>query len=305
MDKTLLLLLALCSTGLLNAGESNSKMAGWTVSAATLNESQLGILESTLKDLNDIFPPKALAILHQRISIQVDGNEQRPKSGVIKTGYYDGVGAVHLVSSRDCGNKILLVHELSHASQKLAIGMDNVRVKQAYQEVVEKNLYPKTAYLTTNHKEYFAEMSVVYLFRLHYFPHDRETLSKHDPTSYKLMEDFWGKLDDKSKAASGNDQGNKSPQKAMQETVKEKAGSDQSSKPILVEIRIRRNGTWISHRISYKDDKTYITRTDGSEVELKKKGQVLTFVTLRRTPFSFDMAERKTSSDEPIELIYK
>ena len=186
----------------------STKMARWNVSAdAQVDRAQLDTLKSTLGELNAIFPSKRLPVI-QRVPIQVhgDGNSQKQKFGKRVTGFYQpspvvitngvakstGVGKVHILSSRDCGNKILLVHELSHAAMYLTIGDDNVRVKKAYQEIVKKQLYEKDCFLMTNHEEYFAEMSVVYLYGLHYFPHDRETLRKHDPTTFKLMEDFWG-----------------------------------------------------------------------------------------------------------------
>ena len=187
------------------------RMAGWSVSAdSRVEKEQLNTLEATLKEINSLVPPRMLPGL-QRVPIHVEGEDHSKKTGTFMTGVYEapgtlvvngvakpnGVGRIRIASSRDCGNKILLVHELSHAAQALTIGSDNMQVKKAYQEVVAKKLYPmppaKDSYLMTSHSEYFAEMSVVYLMKLHYFPHDRETLKKHDPISYKLMEKFWGK----------------------------------------------------------------------------------------------------------------
>ena len=208
MKLTTVILISLWLVNVADADEyKHMRMADWKVlvaERASNDKAALGKLESTLKELNGIFPPRFLPVLH-RVPIQLEGQKQ--EHGTRVTGYYQpspmviangvarptGPGKVHLMSDSDCGNKILLVHELSHAAQNLTVGYDNPRIKKAYQAVVEKKLYPTTPYLMTNDKEFFAEMSVVYLWRLHYFPHDRATLKKHDPATFKVMEDFWGK----------------------------------------------------------------------------------------------------------------
>lgn len=106
---------------------------------------------------------------------------------------------------RDRG-ECLLLHEFAHAVHDQLLGYEHAGVKAAYQQAMERKLYDKDLYVSTNHKEFFAELSCAYLDRLRYYPNTRADLQKHDPTTFKVMEAAWAgaaKRPDPGKADAG------------------------------------------------------------------------------------------------------
>jgi len=93
---------------------------------------------------------------------------------------------------RDSGRCVLL-HEVAHAVQFQLLGKDNPRIKAAYNQALERKLVDKNSYAGSSDAEFFAEMSCAYLDKLHYYPHSRDDLRKHDDYTYRLMEATWGK----------------------------------------------------------------------------------------------------------------
>ena len=73
----------------------------------------------------------------------------------------------------------------------------------------------------------------------------------------------------------------------------------------LVEVRIFRNGKWVSHRVTHDNGQAYITRFDGLKVPLQQQGNILSFTTQFGTSFTIDTKAHKSSSNEPVELVYK
>ena len=92
---------------------------------------------------------------------------------------------------RDSG-RCVLMHEFAHAVHDQLIGYADPTVKAAFAQAMERRLYDKGQYATTNAAEFFAELTCSYLDRLDYFPATREDLQKHDPTTFKLMQKVWG-----------------------------------------------------------------------------------------------------------------
>jgi len=90
----------------------------------------------------------------------------------------------------DRGDCVLL-HEFAHAVHDQMIGNNNLAIKNAYQQAMERKLYDKDQYVGTNDHEFFAELSCAYLDQLRYFPYNRADLKKHDPASYKVIEAAW------------------------------------------------------------------------------------------------------------------
>lgn len=95
----------------------------------------------------------------------------------------------------------LVLHELCHGYHDLQLGFDNGDVKAAYAQAMERKLYAEVTagdgtttrmpYCTANAREFFAELSLAYLDRLHYFPWDRKKLQEHDPVTFNLMAKVW------------------------------------------------------------------------------------------------------------------
>ncbi|MCE9562714.1 MAG: hypothetical protein K8U57_11765 [Planctomycetes bacterium] len=90
----------------------------------------------------------------------------------------------------DRGDCVLL-HEFAHAVHDQLIGNNNLAIKNAYQQAMERKLYDKDQYVATNDHEFFAELSCAYLDKLRYFPYNRADLKKHDPASFKVIEAAW------------------------------------------------------------------------------------------------------------------
>ncbi len=89
--------------------------------------------------------------------------------------------------------RCVLLHEFAHAVHDQVIGYDNAGVKASYAQAMERKLYDKGQYLSTNEAEFFAELTCAYFDQLHHFPKTRTELKKHDPVTFKLMEGAWGK----------------------------------------------------------------------------------------------------------------
>jgi hypothetical protein len=102
----------------------------------------------------------------------------------------------------DSGRCVLL-HEFAHAVHDQLLGYDNTGVKAAYAQAMERKLYDKGQYASTNEAEFFAELTCAYFDQLHHFPKTRTELKKHDPVTFKLMEGAWGKDKKNEPAAEG------------------------------------------------------------------------------------------------------
>jgi hypothetical protein len=92
----------------------------------------------------------------------------------------------------DSGRCVLL-HEFAHAVHDQLLGYDHAGVKAAYAQAMERKLYDKAQYASTNEAEFFAELTCAYFDQLHHHPRTRDELKKHDPATFKLMEAAWGK----------------------------------------------------------------------------------------------------------------
>ncbi len=97
----------------------------------------------------------------------------------------------------------VILHELAHAYHDQVLGFEDPRVIKAYDNAMQKKLYDKVMlytgqevrhYATTNHKEYFSEMTESYFYRNDFYPFVQGELKQYDPTSYELMEQIWGPL---------------------------------------------------------------------------------------------------------------
>jgi hypothetical protein len=99
-------------------------------------------------------------------------------------------------------SQAVILHELAHAVHIQLFGSNNVAIRQAYQQAVDRKLYEDSAgpngssrkqYARANDHEYFAELSCAYFDRLGYFPKTRDELKEYDPVGFRIMELTWGK----------------------------------------------------------------------------------------------------------------
>lgn len=106
----------------------------------------------------------------------------------------------------------ILLHEYCHAyhDKHCSDGFDCDIIRKAYTTAMSKRLYdcvpvhgaqglkgPIKAYACTNACEFFAELSVAYLYHSDnqeynkWFPHNRSQLRKHDPITCKVLNKLW------------------------------------------------------------------------------------------------------------------
>jgi hypothetical protein len=177
------------------------------------------VLELELKMITRMMTTKQAEAL-RKLPIWVEWDDEEPLSngrqGFASAYYYGGsqlnllkegkqplkaktVTILRLVSlteehqpKRDSGRCVIL-HEFAHAVHDQLLGNDNPAVKAAYAQAMERKLYDKAQYVSTNEAEYFAELTCAYFDQLQHFPKTREELKKHDPVAFKLMEGVWGK----------------------------------------------------------------------------------------------------------------
>ena len=179
--------------------------------------SPLEVLDGELSRIVSVMNPRSVIAL-RRLIIWVEWNDIRmaePGRGTAVAVYRSGspqamiandlhplksktVDVVNMKSlteehqpKRDSG-RCVLMHEFAHAVHDQLIGREDPTVKSAFAQAMERRLYDKGQYATTNAMEFFAELTCAYLDRLNYFPATREDLEKHDPTTYKLMQKVWG-----------------------------------------------------------------------------------------------------------------
>ncbi len=98
----------------------------------------------------------------------------------------------------------VVLHELAHAYHDQVLGFDDKRIIAAYQHAMKAGLYDNVlihtgkkgrAYATTNHKEYFAEVTEAYFYKNDISPFVHAELEIHDPEVFKLLEKIWGPAD--------------------------------------------------------------------------------------------------------------
>jgi hypothetical protein len=190
------------------------------VDASGYERKPLEVLAYQVRLMNKALPPKALELL-RKLTIWVEWEEKKPANNgrqAMSYGTYFNAPpqklaaegrhplqsktiVIHLLRylTERCQPKnereteCHLLHEFSHAVHDQLIGYDHAGIMAAYQQAMERKLYERDFYASTNHREFFAELSCSYLDRLPYYPHNRDDLRKHDPVTFKVLESVWGK----------------------------------------------------------------------------------------------------------------
>jgi hypothetical protein len=188
----------------------------------------LEVLELELGTINRVLPPRTVKVL-RTIVIWVEWEDKEDpdleKRVIAKYYGFSGNAAVwalnkhkhpwkannvEIINMRSLtaehqpsrnSDRCVILHELAHAVHHHIFGSNNPYIKAAYRQAMDRKLYDESTdvrgrkikpYARTNEREYFAELSCAYLNQLHYYPHTREELKKHDPLGYKMMEQTWG-----------------------------------------------------------------------------------------------------------------
>ena len=187
----------------------------------------LEVLEGELETVVSVLPPRALAVLRKLVIWVEWYDADDPDIGRAVAKYYGVYGSaalwalgrgkhplkannVEIIDMKSLTEehqpgvgleRCVILHELAHAVHIHLFGADNPHVEAAYDQAMQRKLYdeskdaegrPVRPYAAASEREYFAELSCAYLNRLHYFPHNRDDLKKHDPAGYQLMERCWG-----------------------------------------------------------------------------------------------------------------
>jgi hypothetical protein len=186
----------------------------------------LEVLESEFKALNQILLPKLLKVV-QGVRFWVEWDDRLAddaefdRGGRVVAVYRSGTALTAALAARNGGphpgkinavevmslraltdmhqpgrgkQQIILLHELCHTIHHQFLNYNNVEVKRAYQQAMDRGLYGR-AYARTSDAEYFAEISCAYLDRCNFAPYTAEELKDYDPAGYQLMEKVWGKQD--------------------------------------------------------------------------------------------------------------
>ena len=195
---------------------------------AAYERKPLAVLEGELQTIVKLMPAKTVSVL-RNVLIWVEWDNSIPlsngRSGNALATYYGGhqqsmlAKGMHPLQARnvtihrlkglteqhqpkrDLGYCIIL-HEIAHAVHDQFLGRENVAIKSAYKQAMERKLLETNTYASTNENEFFAEMTLSYFDQLTYYPRTRADLKKHDPVTFKLMESTWGKTKTVAKAAS-------------------------------------------------------------------------------------------------------
>ena len=88
--------------------------------------------------------------------------------------------------------RCVLMHEFAHVVHDQLLGRDNLTLKTAFQQAMQRRLYDRDAYISTNEFEFFAEATCAYFDNSPVFPRTREELKKHDPVTFQLIDSMWG-----------------------------------------------------------------------------------------------------------------
>lgn len=122
----------------------------------------------------------------------------------------------YLQSRNHWGTGGILVHEFAHAYHNKCCpnSYDNEIIAIAYEEAMKKHLYDRVrvhgpqgekglakAYACTNCMEFFAELSVAYLWGKDdqeynkWYPFNRKQLLEHDPESFHILDNIWKRFE--------------------------------------------------------------------------------------------------------------
>lgn len=189
----------------------------------------LDVLDFELKTITRLLPPNAVDVLRQLL-IWVEWDEREAMSngrqGSAAAVYYGGhqlsllADGKHPLKAKNItilrmrsltaehqpdhdSGRCVILHEMTHAVHDQLIGDDNLMIKAAYKQALERKLYDPQMYAATNEHEFFAELTCAYFDQLNYYPRTRSDLEKHDPVTYQMMEGFWGRRKDAGTPSAG------------------------------------------------------------------------------------------------------
>ncbi len=178
----------------------------------------LDALALEFQTMKKAMPPKHVELL-QKVTVWIEWDVYEPisngREGRALATYYGGTPQSLIAAKKDpfkakCitvhslkmlaeehqpkrdSHRLVMLHEFAHAVHDQLLGFDHAGILTAYKQAMERRLYDKAQYVSTNEKEFFAELSCGYYDQLQHYPKTRDDLKKHDPVSHQLMESIWG-----------------------------------------------------------------------------------------------------------------
>jgi hypothetical protein len=228
---------ALCSAAVFAAEKpalptayTNRNIEGWNIriddrllngEGAAIGEQALKLLNAKLVDITSVVSEKPLSKL-QAITIELDLNygglssmQYHNNAGWLKErGYNENLaGCVHIPVAEDFLSPFeirrmpwVILHELTHAYHDQVLGIEELRIKGAWEKFCESGKYKSVLtstgkmqehYGLTNQMEFFAEMTESYFGSNDFYPFVAGELKQGEPSIYALMEEIWGPLPEK------------------------------------------------------------------------------------------------------------
>lgn len=201
------------------------RLEGWTVQVdkrltsdehAELGERAVALLQARLADVVTVVPADRVSRL-RKVTIWLDLDhgklrsmqyhpsaewlEQNGYSRDLAKGVHIPIAAQFVNPKHQHVQPWCVLHELAHAYHDQVLGFDEEKVKQCYdryvasghgRQVLHVDGRTTTHYATTNHKEFFAEMTECYFGTNDFYPFVHGELKRDEPATYELLREIWG-----------------------------------------------------------------------------------------------------------------
>ncbi len=178
----------------------------------------LDALALEFQTMKKAMPPKHVELL-QKVTVWLEWDIYEPigngREGRALATYYGGTPQSMIAAKKDAfkakcvtvhslkmlaeehqpkrdSHRLVMLHEFAHAVHDQLLGFDHAGIQTAYKQAMERKLYDKAQYASTNEKEFFAELTCGYYDQLQHYPKTRDDLKKHDPVTHQLLESIWG-----------------------------------------------------------------------------------------------------------------
>ena len=188
--------------------------------AVVLNDSDpelaaeaLALLESDLTKVEGFFEASIVERLQEvRIWLELDqpqfpGGVYHPNPVWLADNGYpeywaEGVQIGNAANYLDWTNiqPAMVLHELSHAWHHQVVGYGQAEIKAAFEAAMAAGIYEdvayagggtQKAYATTNHLEYFAELTEAFYWVNDFYPFNKEELEIYDPQGFQAVVNAW------------------------------------------------------------------------------------------------------------------
>jgi hypothetical protein len=181
--------------------------------APDLSAQALALLESDLTKVEGFFEPSVVTRLQEvRFWLELDkpqfpGGVYHPNPvWLAENGYpeywAEGIQLGNAANYLNWTNiqPAMVLHELAHAWHHQVLGFDQPAIKAAFEAAMASGIYAdvaysgggtQEAYATTNHIEYFAELTEAYFWVNDFYAFTKDELESFDPLGFLVVQDAW------------------------------------------------------------------------------------------------------------------